>query len=329
MNVRRHIRRAAPLGAARTNWYDSPWRIAGRAVSSALILAVIVLLLALIAVPRLLGGDALTVLSGSMEPTFAPGDVAVVKGIDESAVCSDVSVGTIVTFFPEPNDPTLITHRVVGKTIGSFDDGTSCRLLTQGDANSAVDAPVSPAQLRGVFMYGVPKLGWIRQWASENTMLVVGAVAAVVIVAGVLGSFRKPRTTIVRVPAGGSAGPGGTSGSGAPGLGTGGPGAGSILVGSRAADATDAGRSHDLVERELELRARELDLRERELAYAMQRTPEASGETATRPAVPEPGAAATATLPAVDLGILDPLAFLAPASNTRPLDVLADTRIEA
>ena len=107
-------------------------------------------------VPRVLGGDSLTVLSGSMEPTFSPGDVVVVKGVTEAEVCSDVSVGSIVTYFPEPNDPTLITHRVIGKTIGTFEDGTSCRLITQGDANTVVDEPISPAQVRGVFMYGVP-----------------------------------------------------------------------------------------------------------------------------------------------------------------------------
>ena len=248
MSVRRQIRRLASRGAVKSNWFESPWRIAGRALGSALALAAIIVLLALVALPKVMGGDSFTVLSGSMEPTFAPGDVVVAKGIAESEVCTDVSVGDIVTFFPKPNDPTLITHRVVGKTIGSFDDGTSCRLITQGDANSSADEPISPEQVRGVFMFGVPKLGWARQWVSENTMLVVGIAAAVLVIGGLWSSFRRPRTTVMTVPRPASAN-----------------------TGNRASS-----KGQDLVERDLALRERELELRERELSFAMQRAEQAA-----------------------------------------------------
>ncbi|KAM9866258.1 hypothetical protein ACIFOC_01176 [Leucobacter aridicollis] len=237
-------------------WYDSPWQIAARAIGSAFAIVVIAALAALLVVPRVLGGDSLTVLSGSMEPTFSPGDVVVVKGTDEAKVCTDVSVGQIVTYFPEPNDPTLITHRVIGKTIGTFEDGTSCRLITQGDANSSVDEPVSPAQVRGVFMYGVPGLGWIRQWVSQNPMIVAGIAAAVLIGWGALSSFRKPRTTVVSVPRPQGAGPSGT-GAAVP--------APTVTYQAPAAEP----REQDLRERELAIREREIELRERELAFAM------------------------------------------------------------
>lgn len=232
--------RTSPARTASTSWYESPWQIVGRAVGSALAIIVLGALLALLVVPRLLGGDSLTVLSGSMEPTFSPGDVVVVKGISENDVCTDISVGSIITFFPEPNDPTLITHRVVGKTIGTFEDGTSCRLITQGDANTEVDEPVSPAQVRGVFMYGVPGLGWVRQWIGQNPALLGGVAVAVVIAWMVWGNLRKPRTTVVSVP--------------------------------RPTPTPVAGeppREQELRERELLLRERELELRERELAFAM------------------------------------------------------------
>lgn len=236
-------------------WYDSPWQIAARAVGSALAIVFIAALAALLVVPRVLGGDSLTVLSGSMEPTFSPGDVVVVKGIEESKVCTDVSVGQIVTFFPEPNDPTLITHRVVGKTIGTFEDGTGCRLITQGDANSAVDEPVSPAQVRGVFMYGVPGLGWVRQWVSQNPMIVAAVAAAVLIGWGALSSFRKPRTTVVSVPRAANNPEGAEPPVRAP--------------GPAYLPAVPEPREQELRERELALREREIELRERELAFAM------------------------------------------------------------
>lgn len=244
--------RATAKRAAR-GWYDSPWQIAARAIGSALAIVVIAALAALLVVPRILGGDSLTVLSGSMEPTFSPGDVVVVKGTDAEKVCADVSVGQIVTYFPEPNDPTLITHRVVGKTIGTFEDGTSCRLITQGDANSAVDEPVSPAQVRGIFMYGVPGLGWVRQWVSQNPMIVAGLAAAVLIGWGALSAFRKPRTTVVRVPGAQRGGPSGS--------------AAAPAVNYQAPVAEP--REQELRERELALREREVELRERELAFAI------------------------------------------------------------
>lgn len=263
MNTRSIARRAA-RSTTRGQWFDSPWRIAGRAVSSALAILAVGALLALVVVPRLLGGDSLTVLSGSMEPTFSPGDVVVVKGIDTATVCEDLTVGSIVTFFPKPNDPTLITHRVVGKTIGTFDDGTECRLITQGDNNSSVDEPVSPAQVRGIFMFGVPELGWARQWVGENTAILLFIGAAGIIGWGLWSAFRPARTTVVTVPRSGP------------------KDQGPVSTDTQYGAFESAGwplndDEHDLRERELAVRERELELRERELAFAVQRSDLATG----------------------------------------------------
>lgn len=244
-------------------WYDSPWRIAGHAVGTALALVLIGLVLALAVVPRLSGGASLTVLTGSMEPTFAPGDVIVVKGVDAADVCAEVGVGDIVTFFPEPNDPALISHRVIGKTIGTFDDGTSCRLVTQGDANSAVDEPVSPEQVRGVFQYGVPKLGWVRQWVGDHAQAVVVVAALALIALGVASGTRKPRTRIYAAP-GGTEGPVGLGGVPADVA----PAPAATAPVAPALDAEDLAHERALRERDLDLRERELELRERELELA-------------------------------------------------------------
>ncbi|MCW2289141.1 signal peptidase [Leucobacter luti] len=301
MSVGRQIRRATSCGTRRGNWFDSPWRIAGRAVSSALAVAAIIVLLALVVIPRIMGGDSLTVLSGSMEPTFAPGDVVVVKGVSEGEVCTTISVGSIVTFLPEPNDPTLITHRVVGKTIGTFDDGTDCRLITQGDANSSVDEPISPAQVRGIFMFGIPQLGWARQWVSENTMLVVGIAAAALVIGGLWSSFRRPRTTVLTVPR-----PPGAQIAGevrpdvAP------------VAALASGGASASGRDLTLFERELELRERELVLREREFEFAQLRASQRE-----------------AVEPRFDPGVLTPERFLDLADGDRPSEFPAIHRIEA
>ncbi|QRY40915.1 signal peptidase I [Microbacterium hominis] len=235
-------RRAARLATRPQEWFDSPWRIAVRAVSWALIAIVLALVAGLVVIPRVLGGDALTILSRSMEPTFSPGDIVVVKGIDDADVCAEVSVGTIVSYFPAPNDPTLITHRVVGKTIGTYDDDTRCRLVTQGDANSAVDEPVSPRQVRGTFLYGVPALGWVRQWIGDNVTVVVVAAGIALVAWGLWGAGRRSRTSVVTVPREAS--------------------------GASTPPGEDA-HGQDLRLRELALRERELALRERELEYRL------------------------------------------------------------
>ena len=78
-------------------------------------------------VPLAVGARPLVVLSGSMEPTLAAGDVVVAKRIRPG----DVRVGDVVTF----RDPegTLTTHRVRGvrRRGGRF------WFVTQGDANNA------------------------------------------------------------------------------------------------------------------------------------------------------------------------------------------------
>ena len=170
---------SAPNTAPARTVRRSGWRVVGRVAGLALTVALVALFTAVFLAPRLMGGASLTVLTGSMRPTLEPGDVAVVRGVDPSEVCRSVGIGHIVTYMPNPNDAALITHRVVAKTVGSFDDGTNCRLITQGDANNAVDKPVSPVQVRGVFLYNVPKLGWVRQWAAQHVGIVVAAGVAV------------------------------------------------------------------------------------------------------------------------------------------------------
>jgi len=170
----------------------SPWRVVTRIVGMAITLAILAVVAAVVVVPPVAKGASLTVLSGSMQPTLAPGDIAVVRGIAPADVCAQVSVDQIITYLPTPDDPTLVTHRVIAKTIGTFDDGTACRLITQGDANPTPDDPVSPVQVRGVFWYGVPKLGWARQWASEH-MLTVWVIVGVLVIGYSVWDFVQPR----------------------------------------------------------------------------------------------------------------------------------------
>jgi signal peptidase len=116
-------------------------------------LAILGLAIVLAVIPALNNGKALTVLTGSMQPTLNPGDVAVVYAVGGFG---EIETGDIVTFLPKPDDPTLVTHRAVGWGMTGEGEKT---LITRGDANGADDQPVTEKQVRAKFAYRVPWVG--------------------------------------------------------------------------------------------------------------------------------------------------------------------------
>lgn len=145
------------------------WSAFLRVFLGGLAVAVLLLAAAVVVVPRVIGAVPLTILTGSMQPTYNPGDVVVSKQVDGNTV----RVGNVVTFQPHSDDPTLITHRVIAKG-GSIDGYT---LTTQGDANDSADEPISVDQVRGVVIYSVPFVGYVTQLIPQESR---GAVIAVV-----------------------------------------------------------------------------------------------------------------------------------------------------
>lgn len=154
-------------------------------MSAVLVLALAVAL-ALAVVPRLLGGSALTVLSGSMEPRYSVGDVVVVV----PAEADDIQVGDVVTFQPVSADPTLVTHRVVAKALGSE---SSARFVTRGDANGADDAPVVADQIMGRVAYHVPAVGQVALAVGEHARPLVLTVAGGLLTYAVVMIFAPSR----------------------------------------------------------------------------------------------------------------------------------------
>src|SRR5699024_11844299 len=95
-------------------------------VTGILRVAVLARAVAVAVVPRVMGGDALAVLTGSMQPTYSPGDVVV--SVPQEAY----QVGDVVTFQPVSGDPTLVTHRIVAVTVGG---PPGEQYITRRDAN--------------------------------------------------------------------------------------------------------------------------------------------------------------------------------------------------
>lgn len=117
--------------------------------------------LALIVVPKAADARPLTVLSGSMEPTYDPGDVVIVRPVDTD----ELAVGDVITFQPISDDPSLTTHRIVEEVFGS--EGRMFQ--TQGDNNNAPDPdPVKPEQVKGEVWYSVPVVGYASVWMNTG-----------------------------------------------------------------------------------------------------------------------------------------------------------------
>jgi signal peptidase len=94
-------------------------------------LAVAALLTAAIALPLAFGARPHTVLTGSMEPTIAAGDVV----IDARIAPTAAAVGDVVTFRDPDDQSRLITHRVRSiRRAGSY-----LWFVTQGDANNTTE----------------------------------------------------------------------------------------------------------------------------------------------------------------------------------------------
>jgi signal peptidase I len=150
-------------------------RVAGNAASILLLASVVAAGFGLLVVPKLTGSKPLTVLTGSMRPTYPPGSVVVVRPVD----ADDLQVGDTLTYQVRPDDPDVITHRIVSVVYGT--DGKR-RFVTRGDANGADDpSPVRDLQVRGTVWYSVPYVGY-----AATALDAVHRALAVKVLAGTL-----------------------------------------------------------------------------------------------------------------------------------------------
>jgi signal peptidase I/deoxyribose-phosphate aldolase len=161
-------------------------------LGATLLLAVVCLVL-----PKTLGAVPLTILSGSMAPMMPPGALAVVRPVDATRA----RVGDILSYQPEPDDPMLVTHRVVAVSKNAHGNVS---LTLQGDANNAPDPhPVRPGQVQGSVVYAVPYFGWVAtrlnvgggakcaRWAAY-ALIAVGSLRILIGLGGLIprGGFR-------------------------------------------------------------------------------------------------------------------------------------------
>lgn len=184
-----------PPGAGAAGPTREPGFLAGLGLALSWAALVVVALVAIVAiiVPRATGSTPLAILTGSMDPTYPPGTLVVVKPLDPT----EVKVGDVITYQLESGKPTLVTHRVV--ELGLRADGER-QWVTQGDANDAPDElPVRAVQLRGRVWYHLPYVGHVTVALGNGgrgtiVALVAGAFIAYgvwQITSGLLGRGRR------------------------------------------------------------------------------------------------------------------------------------------
>ena len=128
-----------------------------------------VLIIAVFSTPYLFGFRVFAVVSGSMEPVYHVGALI----FTEQVTPEEIHTGDCITYTYGSN---TVTHRVirVDRKHGDF--------ITQGDANSTVDDPVSFSRLVGKTMdFSIPLLGYLVIWLKRTNDKLIFFLAMVVI----------------------------------------------------------------------------------------------------------------------------------------------------
>jgi signal peptidase len=149
-------------------------------IAVAVLLVAVAGLTLLALAPRLVGFQGHVVVSGSMAPQLAEGDVVLTRPVAPQ----DLEPGQIL-LFPDPSGADrLLVHRLV-----SFD--AQGLLVTRGDANQSNDTTHVPAaSVIGEVQLRVPYVGLPAYWRTEGRWGAIGATAALLAAAAVVVSGR-------------------------------------------------------------------------------------------------------------------------------------------
>ena len=129
------------------------------------------------------GQPVMTIISGSMTPTIAVGDIVVDAPVT-AAQASHFHVGQIISFRATPGSPEIITHRIVAVRV---QDG-AVSYITKGDANNSADSTPRPASdVIGLYRFPIPRGGYVLVAMHTPRVIVMLLASALLwIVAGLL-----------------------------------------------------------------------------------------------------------------------------------------------
>jgi signal peptidase len=132
----------------------------------------LVLLLAIGVLPRLGLYQPVTVLSGSMRPTFSPGDMV----IEVPEPVSSVRVGQVISYQVPTGIHQVETHRIVRILQG----GAHPVIQTQGDANNWPDPWTAKLEGNTAWRMAtiIPRLGYVVNWLRGPAVRLAAIIVA-------------------------------------------------------------------------------------------------------------------------------------------------------
>lgn len=114
------------------------------------------------------------VLSGSMEPSIHTGSLIYYKKIKTDKVYETISEGAIITY--KRSDGFAVTHQVIRI------DKENDVIITKGIVgNASEDKPIKANQVKGVYAFSIPVLGFIISYL-KNPFLLLGIVIIVALI---------------------------------------------------------------------------------------------------------------------------------------------------
>ena len=147
-----------------------------------LILIVLIAVCIPFTVPKLMGYQAYTVISGSMEPEIPVGSLVYVESVEPR----EVEEKDVIAFYGGSDSNAIITHRVLENRVimGEF--------ITKGDANQEADMnPVEYSDYIGRVEKSIPKIGAFAQIMTSmegkaSAACLIGVAVILHVVAGML-----------------------------------------------------------------------------------------------------------------------------------------------
>jgi len=130
-------------------------------VFTSILVAIVLIFAILLAGVRVVGLQPLSVLSGSMEPTYHVGSLIYVKKVNYK----NLRAGDVITFMLDQD--TLATHRIV-EVVPDEEDPEVLRYRTKGDANDAEDGSlVHYKNVVGSPVFTIPQLGYLANYIQN------------------------------------------------------------------------------------------------------------------------------------------------------------------
>lgn len=163
---------------AETDSMFSRFAVIAEFASLVYLFVLVFLLLTVVVTMAISGWQPLAVVSGSMEPAVRAGSLVMVEPADPHVYFANPSI----LAYDDPARPgSLVTHRVVST---ASDEAGAVFYTTKGDANGVADStPVPHDSLVGVARMIIPFLGLPAMWLASGQLVMLGAFAALTLLA--------------------------------------------------------------------------------------------------------------------------------------------------